>query len=209
MVFFNIFSNPLSSLASFYKRTLATFLSFHRKSKFLSLWTLQNNNMTNLFSWDLILPGCLNPALTQKSVTDFSVVTGTLALLLTYLLCKEADVARWGILTGCLLFCQLLQFCCYHTGAIMFALGRRIFCIFVHPGWAHTLPTWTAMTQTYQINIWICLVSGMSDSVSLLIRDTKEGMILLANFTENTAFYCAWVLPIWAFVNFKPIFSLS
>lgn len=159
--------------------------------------------MTNLFSWDLILPGCLNPALTQKSVTDSSVVTGTLALLLTYLLCKEADVARWGILTGCLLFCQLLQFCCYHTGAIMFALGRRIFCIFVHPGWAHTLPTWTAMTQTYQTNIWICLVSGMSDSVSLLIRDTKEGMILFGKFYREYSLLLCMGITYMSFCQFQ------
>jgi len=75
-----------------------------------------------------------SPVLTQKPVTDCSVVTATPALLLTYLLCKETDVAWWGILTGCLLFCQLLQFCCYHTGPITFALGSRFFCIFVHPG---------------------------------------------------------------------------
>lgn len=115
-----------------------------------------------------------SPVLTQKTVTDFSVVTGTLALLITYLLCKDTDVAWWGILTGCLLFCQLLQFCCYHTGAITFALGRSIFCIFVHPGWAHTLCTWTTMAQTYQTNIWICLVRGMSDCLSLLITEIQK-----------------------------------
>lgn len=149
-----------------------------------------------------------SPVLTKKPVTDLSVVTGTLALLLTYLLCKETDVAWWGILTGCLLFCQLLQFCCYHTGAITFALGRSIFCIFVHPGWAHTLPTWTAMAQTYKTNIWIRVVSGMSDSQLADHRDTKASMVLSADSRDNTAFYSELTLPISAFANFKPVSSL-
>lgn len=135
-----------------------------------------------------------SPVLTQKPV-----VRGTLALLSTYLLCKEADMAR----QGCLLFCQLLQFYCYHIGAITFAL-RSIFCIFVHLGWAHILPTWTVMAQTYKTNISVCLVSGVSDSH----RDTKAGMILSADSRKNTAFCSAWVLLIWTIVNSRLIFPL-
>lgn len=101
--------------------------------------------------------------------------TGTISVL-TYLLCKETDMAWWGVLAGCLLFCQLLHFCCYHTGTVTSALGRSLFCIFVHPGWAPTLPTWTAM-ETYQTNISMCLMSNMSDSQPADHRHTKARRI--------------------------------
>lgn len=204
--FFITFSNPLPSLAFFYKRTISNVLVISQNIKILvAVNTSKQQYDRNRFSWDLLLPACLSPVLTQKPVTDFSVVTGTLALPLTYLLCKETHVAWWGILTGCLLFCQLLQFYCYHIGAIMFALGRSIFCIFVHPGWAHTLPTCTAMAQTYQTNIWIRLVSGMSDSLSLLITEIQKQVWY---FLQILGRIQTSILPIWAFVNSKPVFSL-
>lgn len=114
----------------------------------------------NQFSWDLLFPAYLIPAQCwHRSLWQIFLLSQ--GLQLTYLLCKETDVAWWGVLTSCLLFCQLLQFCCYHTRAVTFALRSSVFCIFVHPGWAHMLSTWTAMAQTYQTNIWSCLVSSI------------------------------------------------
>lgn len=111
--------------------------------------------------------------------------------VLTYLLCKETDLAWWGILAGCLLIWQLLQFCCHHTGGVTFALGRSVFCIFVRPAGAHTLPTQTA-TDTYQTNIAICLMSHVSRS--LLIRDTQK-QVKIPRRIQNTLIlhgYCPY-----------------
>lgn len=129
-----------------------------------------------------------SPVLTTEACNKLLPCTGTTSVL-TYLLCKETDMAWWGVLAGCLLFCQLLQFCCYHTRTVTFALGRSLFCIFVHPGWAPTLPTWTAM-ETYQTNISMCLMSNMSDSQPADHRHTKAGRIRRIQNTPILPGYC-------------------
>lgn len=108
----------------------------------------------------------------MKPVTAFSVVTGTLALLLTYLPYKETAVV-W--------YADSLPAFLPRAAVLLLPYWGYYYC----PGKKHLLHLCASWLSPHAVHLncdgtnlpnkhWICLVSGMSDSLSLLITIQKQ-----------------------------------